>query len=83
MSDNPFLAGPDPLAALTKNLDQHITAEAFKPRAPAPWESNAFQAPVTIPEDEHVEWTDDLTNLTRGESAAQDYTDEPEGELHF
>lgn len=45
---NSFLAGPDPLAALTENLNQHITAEAFKPRPPAPWE---LQATATIPEE--------------------------------
>lgn len=45
---NSFLAGPDPLAALTENLNQHITAEVFKPRPPAPWE---LQPPATIPEE--------------------------------
>lgn len=49
---NPILNGVDPLAALTDNLNQHIVAEAFKPKAPAPWEVTSFATPSTIPEDE-------------------------------
>ena len=49
---NPIFSGVDPLAALTDNLDKQIVADAFKPRAPAPWELNAFEPPTTIPEDD-------------------------------
>ena len=49
---NPILNAVDPLAALTDNLNQHIVAEAFKPRAPAPWEINSFAPPSTIPEED-------------------------------
>lgn len=49
---NPIFSGVDPLAALTDNLDKQIVADAFKPRAPAPWEVNAFEPPSTIPEDD-------------------------------
>ena len=51
---NPIFSGVDPLAALTDNLNQHIVAEAFKPKAPAPWEINAFEPPTTIPEEDSL-----------------------------
>lgn len=77
-----FLAGPDPLAALTSNLNQHITAEAFKPRAPAPWETNAFQTPDTIPEGETVEYGDQLEDMYRTESYAAEPGQEYAGLSH-
>lgn len=55
---NPIFSGVDPLAALTDNLNQHIVAEAFKPRAPAPWELNAFAPSPTIPEEDSFTFTE-------------------------
>lgn len=55
---NPIFSAADPLAALTENLDQHIVAEAFKPRAAAPWEVNTFEPPTTIPEEESFTFAD-------------------------
>lgn len=46
----PLFGGADPLAALTDNLGQHLAQQAFKKRAPAPWEL----APAPIPEEEGV-----------------------------
>jgi hypothetical protein len=57
-ASTPLFAGADPLAALTENLNQHITSEAFKPRAAAPWELNTFDPPSTIPEEETFGFAD-------------------------
>ena len=85
MSEPSFLGGPDPLAALTDNLNQHITAEAFKPRAPPPWETNTFQPPVPIPEEassNENEYAngDPLEDMLRGESS-QNHAEEAPGNL--